>query len=202
MRKFFFNSLMFAFIFLIGGCAHGYNALQPTKIAYSASNSMEDVSLSYRYDILNEKGNTKLSKKEKKQNIKLVAVKITNNTDKVISIGNNAAFYCGSTMIYPMDAIWIKNTLKQSVPSYLFYLLLTPLTLTVNGSHPFPVGLILGPMLSGSNMLVAANANKNFYNELVQYDIVNREIQVGETVYGLVGFRNLDYSPLTIKLTK
>ncbi|MEI8084833.1 MAG: hypothetical protein WCG93_01325 [Paludibacter sp.] len=202
MRQFISNCLMFAFIFLIGGCAQSYYAINPTKVAYTASNSMEDVSLYYRYDVLNEKGNSKISKKEKKNNIKLVAVKITNNTDKVINIGNNAAFYSGNTMIYPMESVWVNNNLKQSVPSHLFYLLFTPLTFTVNGSHPFPVGLILGPLLAGSNMLVAANANKNLFNELLQYDIVNRDIKVGETVYGLVGFRNLDYSPLTIKLTK
>ena len=51
-------------------------------------------------------------------------------------------------------------------------------------------------------MLVAGNANKKFYEELLQYDILNRDIQKGETVYGLVGFRNLDFSPLTIKITK
>ena len=142
------------------------------------------------------------AKKERKNNIKLVAVKITNNTDKVINLGTNAAFFVGNSMIVPMDVNSIKNRLKQSVPSHLFYLLLTPLTFTFNNSKPLPVGLILGPALSGGNMLVAGNANKKFYEELLQYDILNRDIQKGETVYGLVGFRNLDFSPLTIKITK
>ncbi len=134
--------------------------------------------------------------------MKLVAVKITNNTDRIINIGNNAAFYTGKTMIYPMDVLSIENCLKQSVPSYLFYLLLTPLTFSFNGSDPMPVGLILGPLITGGNMLSAASANANLYNELMQYDILNRDIQVGETVFGLIGFKYLDYAPLTIKLTK
>jgi hypothetical protein len=202
MRKFIHSSLMLAFIFLFSSCAQSYYALNPTKIAYTASNNFEDITLNYRYDILNEKGNNKISKKERKHNVKLVAVKITNNTNKVINIGNNAAFFCGNDMTYPMDAISTKNSLKQSVPSHLFYLLLTPLTLSLNGSNPIPIGLILGPAISGGNMLVAGSANNNLYKNLVQYDILFRDIQPGETVFGLVGFRNIDYAPLTIKLIK
>ena len=203
MKKIIYFSLMLALIFILGGCAQSYYALNPTKISYSAaSNNLEEVTLNYRYDILRENGNKKISKKERKNNIKLVAVKITNNTDKVINLGTNAAFFVGNSMIVPMDVNSIKNRLKQSVPSHLFYLLLTPLTFTFNNSKPLPVGLILGPALSGGNMLVAGNANKKFYEELLQFDILNRDIQKGETVYGLVGFRNLDFSPLTIKITK
>src|ERR1035437_3484642 len=163
MRKFFSVSLLLAFIFLISGCAQGYYAINPTKITYSASNNLEDISLNYRYDILNGKRNYKLARKEKTQNMKLVAVKITNNTDRIINIGDNAAFYTGNTMIYPMDAMSIKNNLKQSVPSYLFYLLLTPITFSFNGSYPMPIGLVLGPLITGSNMLCAGSANINLY---------------------------------------
>jgi hypothetical protein len=113
---------------------------------------------------------------------------------------NNTAFFNGSTMIFPMDAISTKNALKQSVPGYLFYLLMTPLTLSINNSNPYPIGLILGPLLTGGNMLAAGSANNNLYRELVKYDILYRDIQPGETVFGLVAFRNLDYAPLTIKL--
>ena len=202
MRKFISFTVVLICIIIMSGCAKRYYTLNPTSIAYSASNNMEDISLSYRYDVLNEKGNYKISKKEKKNNIKLVAVKITNNTDKVISIGNNAAFYSGNFIIYPMDAMSIKNKLKQSVPSHLLYLLLTPLTFTFNDSGAIPVGLIVGPAIAGGNMLMAGNANKRFYEELLRYDIMSIDIRAGETVYGLVGFQSFSYDPLTIKLLK
>lgn len=202
MKRFFNISLAIAFIILFSGCAKNFYAVDPARINYTASNSFEDVTLNYRYDVLREKGNNKIAKKEIKKHIKLVAVKIINNTDSVINIGNNAAFYSGNTMIFPLDPISIKNELKQSVPSHLLYLLLTPLTLSVNGSSPYPIGLILGPVISGGNMITAAIANKNLYNELVKYDILHRDIQAGETVFGLVGFRDIDYTPLTIRLIK
>ncbi|MDD3078664.1 MAG: hypothetical protein PHH37_06135 [Paludibacter sp.] len=200
MKRILLFSLFIACILLLSSCAQSYYALSPEKTTYIASNNLNDINLHYRYDILNESGNRKLSKKEKKQNIKIVAVKIINNTDHIINIGNNAAFFSGNTLIYPMDAISIRNNIKQSVPSYLWYLLLSPLTFSFNGSDPAPIGLLLGPGIAGGNMLVAGTANKSFYNELTKYDILNRDIQVGETVYGIVGFRDLDYVPLSIRL--
>ncbi len=202
MRKFISFAVVLFSILLMSGCAKRYYTLNPATISYSASNNMEDISLSYRYDVLNEKGNNKISKKEKKNNIKLVAVRITNNTDRVINIGNNAIFYSGSSIVYPMDAISIKNKLKQSVPSHLFYLLLTPLTFSFNDSGSIPVGLILGPAIAGGNMLMAGISNKKFYEELLRYDIMGIDIRAGETVYGLVGFQSFSYDPLTIKLLK
>lgn len=202
MKNFIRFSILFAIIFVLFGCARGYRTINPTRIIYSPSNNLDDIALEYRYDIFNDAGNKKIIKKEQKKNIKLVAVKITNNTDKVINIGGNAAFFNGNSMLYPLDAISIKKNLKQSTPSYLLYLLLSPLTLSVNGSDPFPIGLILGPAISGGNMLIASNANNNFYKELVEYDILHRDIEPGKTVFGLVGFRDFRYEPLSVKIIK
>lgn len=200
MKKFTTFCLLLVFVFLMGGCAKRYYSIHPATIAYTASAKLEEVGLEYRYDVLHQNGNYKIARKEKRYNMKLVAVKITNNTDGVINIGHNAAFYNGSTIIYPMDAFSVKMHLKQSVPSHLFYLLLTPLTFSFNGSNPLPVGLALGPIISGGNMLTAASANKQLYTELLKYDILNRDIQAGETVFGLVCFKNMGFDPLTIKL--
>jgi hypothetical protein len=176
--------------------------VNPQNLGYPATNNLQDISLSYRYDVLYEKGNTKMAKKEKRYNVKVVAVKISNNSDKTINIGGNVAFYNGNDILYPLDALTTKNVLKQSVPSYLLYLLLSATTLTVNNSDPFPIGLILGPGIAGGNMVAAGNANVNLYKELSQYDIMRRDINPGETIYGLVCFANVDYLPLSLKFVE
>lgn len=202
MRKLINISLTLTFILLFSSCAQAYFAINPTKIAYNASNNFDAIDINYRYDVLHEKGNNKIAKKEKKHDIKLVAVKITNNSDKVINIGGNAAFFSGNSMIYPIDAISTKRYLKQSEASHLLYLLLTPLTFSFNGSEPLPIGLILGPLITGGNMVVSGTANKNLYKELVEYDILNHDIEVGETIYGIVAFKSIGYTPLTVKFIK
>ncbi len=49
-------------------------------------------------------------------------------------------------------------------------------------------------------MLGASLANKNFRNELEQYDLTNRNIRPGETVYGLVSLREPNVAPLRLEL--
>jgi len=39
-------------------------------------------------------------------------------------------------------------------------------------------------------------------NELYQYNILRRDIQKGETVYGIIAVRDLGYSPLSVKRIK
>ena len=94
---------------------------------------------------------------------------------------------------------------------YLLFLLLTPLNLNiynnssngygteVNNSHSYPIGLVIGPGISIGNMVVASTANTNFYNELLSFTI-SRDIENGQTIYCLIGFRDIGYEPLNLKL--
>lgn len=202
MRRLSLSSILCALIILLNGCAQSYQVIEPQKLNYSASNELENIGVYYQYDVLNKKGNKKFSNKENKKNIKVLAVKVVNNSNSTINIGNNAAFFSNNTMIFPIDPIALKSELKQSTASYLFYLLLAPLTFTINNSSPFPFGLILAPIITGGNMGAAAGANKNFYNELTQYDILYQDIEPGNTAFGLVAFRNIDYIPISIKFIK
>ena len=48
-------------------------------------------------------------------------------------------------------------------------------------------------------MIVSSTANKNFKHELYNYAF-NNEINNGQTNYYLVGFRDIGYEPLTLRL--
>jgi hypothetical protein len=48
-------------------------------------------------------------------------------------------------------------------------------------------------------LILASSANKRFEKELCLYNI-NKDIKNGQTVYGLVGFRDIGYDPLSLKL--
>lgn len=101
-----------------------------------------------------------------------------------------------------MDSQATFKTLKQSVASHLFYLLLTPVSIyrteTSNGftetENIFPIGLILGPGIAGGNMIAAGSANKKFNQELMDYNIN------GETKFGLIGIRSKSYDALMLKM--
>ncbi|WP_240905194.1 hypothetical protein [Flagellimonas oceani] len=152
----------------------------------------------------------KYEKKEEKNGVKLVAVKITNNSDRDIMFGKDVALeYENGNGVYIMENEKVFKTLKQSPASYLWYLLLTPLNLYTSKPGPnglpvetssTPIGLVLGPGIAGGNMIVAGSANKKLKTELLEYNISGTVIKKGETKYGLIGIRTDTYDALKLKI--
>lgn len=203
MTKFFSYLLILPLVIMFTGCASTYRPIYPQTINYTAHEMKDGVALSYKYDILRERGNKKYAKKEEKKGVKIVAVKVTNNTDSVINLGNDAVFYSGGNQLYPMEPLSVKNTIRQIVPGYLPYIIFTFFNLTVTNStsiHIYHIGYLLGPALTIGNMAMAGSANANLYRELTEYNIINRDIQKGETVYGIIGIPDMGYNPLSIQL--
>ncbi|MEN8251802.1 MAG: hypothetical protein ABFS32_22975 [Bacteroidota bacterium] len=111
--------------------------------------------------------------------------------------------YSGLNQIFPLEPMAVKNSIKQIVPGYLPYLLLTLLQLNIyqgNSADSYPIGVIVGPGITVGNLAMAGSANKNMLNELNEYNIMNRDIQRGETIYGIIGVRDMDYNPISVKL--
>ena len=190
---------------LMSGCAMHYRAINPQNTDYRINDVQNNIGLSYKYGVLNERGNTKMAKKEFKNGVQVVAVKITNNSDTTLIIGDNAYFFSGNNIVNLLDPLIIKNSLKQATPAYLCYLLFTPFTFYVgiNGNvSSFPLGLILGPVLTLGNMLTSSNANNKMLDELKKYNLKNKAILKGETVYGIIGIQETTYIPLTLKKIK
>nr|MDQ3394479.1 hypothetical protein [Bacteroidota bacterium] len=192
-------------VIILSGCAATYRPIDPPSLNYNSHDFQDGIGFSYKYDVLREKGNKKYAKKEDKKGIKLIAVKVTNNTDTVINIGRDAAFYSGQNQIFPMEPMAVKESIKQIVPGYLLYLLLTFLQLNVSSGDSgdsYPIGIIIGPGITIGNMAMAVTANKNMLTELYEYNILNKDIQKGETVYGIIGVRDMGFNPITIKIKK
>lgn len=200
-------------LLMFSGCASTYKPIVPKRVNYAAHELSEGLSFSYRYDVLSESGNKKYAKREKKNSIKLVAVRLTNNSGSVINVSRDVSFFVGDSEIIPCSPDIVKNELKQGVAVYLLYLLLTPMNLytysnessyygNTTETKTYRIGLILGPGISIGNMAVAGTAIGLFGEELNSNYIMNQNIQPGETVYGFVGFKNIGYNPIKVELKK
>ena len=203
MKKLISKTLMIAFVVFISGCAATYKPINPESLNYTSNDVKEGIGLSYRHNMLQERGNKKYSKKEYKKGVKLIAVKLTNYTDSTINVGNDLLFYSGKNQVFPMEPMVIKKSIKQIVPLYLLYLLLTPLNLTItsgNSTTTYPIGLAIGPGITIGNMAFAGTANKKMLKELNEYNILDKDIKKGETVYGIIGVGNMGYDPISVKL--
>ncbi len=202
MKNFLFISLLCVFLCFLIGCASSYKTIDPPTLSYSVHTVNDGIGLSYKYDVLREKGNYKYAKKEARNGIKIVAVRLTNYVDTIINVSNDLEFYLGDNQLLLLEPSVTKSSIKQSVPSYLPYMLLSLITLTVtnqNGTKIYPIGLAIGPGITLGNMLTAGSANKKFLKELTEYTILNKDIPPGGTIYGLIGIRDVGFNPITVK---
>lgn len=208
MRRITSSILTLGLLLFLSGCASIYRPINPSTLNYNSHDLQDGIGISYKYGVLSERGNKKYARKEYKKNVKLIAVKITNNTESVINIGKNAAFFSGQNQIIPMEPMAIKKSIKQIVPAYLPYALLTFVNFTVTKTSSsgmpetdvYPIGYGLGPAVTFGNMAMAGSSNRDLLNELYEYNILGRDIQKDETVYGIIGVRNIGYNPLTLKM--
>ena len=199
-------TLLFILILTLNNCASGYSTIEPKTINYISIDEAENVKLEYKYDLLDKK----YAKKELKKGIKLVAVKITNNSNSDKTFGRDIKLtYENGNEIYVMDNEKVFTQLKQSTASYLLYLLLTPVNLytyETNSSgytettSSTPIGLVLGPGIAGGNMIAAGSANTKFKTEMLAYNINGTVIKSGETKYGLIGIKTDAFDALKLRV--
>jgi len=198
------KTLVVLMVVLLSGCASTYKPIRPELLNYISTDNGDSLSFSYKYNVLFESRNKKYAKYETKKNIKLVAIRVTNKTGNKINLYNDAIFSVGEKQLLPVTPSVVIDLLKQGTAGYLLYGLLLPAKLfTTNSSgvqhEVFPIGIILAPGLSIGNLITAGSANRSFRNEIYEYDL-NQIIESGQTSYFLVGFMDIGFDPLTLKL--
>ena len=201
------NHLFVLFVFVLFSCASKYRPVNPSQLVYGTKVEKSDVDLYYRYDVMAGANNVKQTNKELKNDIKVIAVKIYNNTAGQITIGGNAKFYGDGKEITLLAPELIKRQLHQATPFYLGYLLLTPIKFSYekdNGRKTVDIfgGAIIGGALAAGNIYVATKANKKLKKELEDNSLIKKNILPGETVYGLIAIQKTGYVPLTLKLVR
>ena len=198
-------SYLAVLVAILNSCASSYPKINPKTLNYASKNIENNILFEYKYDLLKKK----YKKKETKKGVKLIAIKITNNSENDIVFGQDFNLvYENGNIINIIQTDKIFKQIKQSPASYLWYLLLTPMQFNtstssngqVQKSSSTPIGLLIGPGLAGGNMIAASSANKNFKNELLEFDMNGKTIKKGETIYGLVGLTSNNYDSIKIKL--
>ncbi|OWP61688.1 hypothetical protein CDA63_18065 [Hymenobacter amundsenii] len=190
---------------LLSGCAGSYHAIQPERLTsyQSASASGAPLDFSYRYNALIMNGaNKKYVKKERKRGYQIVAVQLRNNTVADLNFSRDLELTFADRPIQPVSSLQASEDLKQGVAIYLLYVLgigqvggtYDPYTGQTTGGTILP----WGPVVAGGNMLGASAANKNMRNEFARYDLTNKVLHPGETVYGIVALRETGIAPLKI----
>ncbi len=181
----------------------------PQKLSYNNNSTEGPIAFSYQHGTLRMLGNKKYAKKEDRKGIRVVAIKITNNWDRTVTFNQDLKLYNGNNEVVVLAPEYVHQQLKQGVAIYLLYAPLTFTRLVFYGTDAsgrttvnsrIPIGLALGPGITIGNMAVAGTANKRFMEELRTYNLIGRQLQPGETVYGLIGVQDFTFNALSAKI--
>jgi hypothetical protein len=187
---------------LFTSCAASYKPIHPPSLHYPQGDRND--SFQYKYDVLQLTRNKKFANKEFSNQIKVVAIKITNHTGQPLRYGTNYKIFSGDREADILPVGEVAKHIRESVPTYLLYLFLTEANIPVDEGGTkeriIPIGLFLGPAVTILNMRIAANANKHFRQEMEEYNLLETEIPSGQTGYGLIGIQSMDFAPLYMKV--
>ncbi|MFS4494608.1 hypothetical protein [Maribacter sp. 2308TA10-17] len=200
--KFLKITFLISIIIFLNSCASSYQTINPSNLNYKSRVVSNEVILEYKYDLLDKK----YEKKETKKNVRFVALKITNNSDRDLTFGTDIKLaYDNNSAVNIMTNNQTFKSLKQSPATHLLYLLLAPVNLyttkTTNRGieqKSTPIGLVIGPGLAAGNMIAAGSANKKFKDDVFQKSIDGVVIERGKTASGLIGIRSNSYDALKL----
>ena len=179
--------------------------VRPDRINYQNLQNADSVSFSYHYDILRQANNKRYYKKEIKRNIRLVAIRIINESDSITDL-NRYEFYAGKNKAALLPVTSVYKKLKQKWWPFLFYSLLTINSMETHciggrcrtrSKIVFPIGVFI----AAGNIIYASISNQHFKKELSYFEYKPKSLQPGEHYYALIGIQEDNYEPITLHLT-
>ncbi len=185
--------LIFLFISLISGCARSYHIINPTTVYYNNTKPLtEDVKISYKYDEQLNARNKRYSKKEKKNNMALIAVKVENNSNSTLVLNSNnfQVFTSSGTTLPFISGNTYTEVVKQITGIYLLYGI-AGLSYSwgtdVNGNEFKEITFNPIPLLIGlGNTLLAHFANKSQIKSIQLNRILDKPILPGSSLSGFL----------------
>jgi len=178
----------------ITSCASSFRAIHPDQLEFINSTESQDVKLEYQYNLLEKN----YAAKSKRKGEHLVAVKITNNSDRALSWNDNFTLnFENGNEVYKTGSEQLYNTLRQKPFSYIAYAPLALISVEVKRNRTIiPAGLIAAIGIISSNGIKAKRANQLFKLNLDKYFLYDSVIQPGEVKYGFIGLKTENLSPL------
>jgi hypothetical protein len=175
----------------------------PSLNYYETKTVNETLRVAYRYHVQEITNNRYYAKKETRYDLASVAVKIENLSSVPITITRkNFKIYSGNLEKVVMSPAMYASKVKQRVGVHMLHALWGPWGISysedtygkseVHGYY-IPAGLIVGI----GNAVRASNANKENKATLEIYEIWNKEISPGKTLYGLITIESHSDEPLS-----
>lgn len=197
---------------VIGGCATGYTPINPKDMDLPQSQAASGpVQIASRHDVLGTSGNYRYDVKANQHRMDVMAVSIKNTSDRPINTRDDLEFTMDGMPVVPEKAGKVPLYVRQRTGAYFLYLLMSPIVLIKSevkcenfsceeDRSVFPIGLILGLLLTGINAGRSSSANTAFEKELTENDLYGKTLQPGEKLKGILVFRDQGSGTLSARL--
>ncbi|MBK9328312.1 MAG: hypothetical protein IPM95_03140 [Sphingobacteriales bacterium] len=183
--------ILFAAIILISSCARPYRRINMSSIPFINFREQNTISYSIRQGVMYNMRNYFFARREQKQDLSLIALKIVNKSELPINI-RDLQYSCGATVpIAPVSMDEYNRAIKQKSGLYWLYSLgVVVYPKPPRESKKF-IPLPFGIPVAAANFAIAYTANKKMEKDLRQLDLSNKVIQPGDSIQGVLPFKNV-----------
>ena len=187
------TSTLFIFIaiILISGCARPYRKINMSAIPFKEYRQENTIDYSVRQGVLYNMKNYFFARREQKNDMSLIALKIVNKSDLPVNI-NDLQFTCGAVL--PVTTIKVtdySDAIKQKPGLYWLYsagVVVYPRP--PRGSKKF-IPLPFGLPVAAANFAIAYKSNKKMLQDFQLLDLTNKVIQPHDSIQGILTFKNI-----------
>lgn len=193
----------FTLLLLFTSCARTYHVIEPSLYNYENKKTLTDeVSISYYYNVQHQGNNKPYARKERKKHKRLVAIKMVNNSDSVITLSQEN-FYIKTSSgrdIRIIDDVTYTKAIRQYSETFVLFYGLAGISYrweSVNGQVSTeltynPIPLIIGI----GNAIYAEISNSKQKQNLANNQIFNKPIHPKSSLYGLIAIEEAGYPEL------
>lgn len=201
MSKLYKYLCAFTFLLFITGCAASYKTIDPEKVSYSNSANVDDLEISYKYNVLSSRGNRRFVKRERKKDLSVIAVKLTNHSNAPFTVTHsNFRIFASNKLLQPVNPSRAAGELKEKNALYLLYSLLFLTISKEDNGEIKQTNLPIGIPIALGNFMVGMSSNSNIRQNFRQDHIYGKTIQPGEQLSGLAYFYDTNFEPLTFTI--
>ena len=182
---------IFIAIILISGCARPYRKINMSAIPFKEYRQENTIDYSVRQGVLYNMKNYFFARREQKNDMSLIALKIVNKSDLPVNI-NDLQFTCGAVL--PVTTIKVTDyfdAIKQKAGLYWLYsagVVVYPRP--PRGSKKF-IPLPFGLPVAAANFAIAYKSNKKMLQDFQLLDLTNKVIQPHDSIQGILTFKNI-----------
>jgi hypothetical protein len=191
------------FAIALSSCARTYHAINPAVWNYDNSKVIADnVIISYRYDVQNAVQNKPYARKETKKNLKLLAIRIENNSKSPIQFKkeNFVIKTNNGRDIKIVDPLLYTKKIRQYSETFVLFYGLAGIGYQwgeINGESYSQFTYNFIPLIIGvGNAIFGEISNGKQKEEILEKQIFDKTILPGERFYGIITIEEVSFPEL------